>query len=155
MGLRNYFLRALTTTKMRRSPPVLPHSFAALLEKSWTFHNVTRTSKHIDWEQEKTPQSILNNQLKSRSPKDIWNHDRKRDSLFWITGPAFNQEFVWKSHIETSTCHRVSYSKIWYANHVFSDYATLVSNVEVCAVNTAKSVILSVFLHICRIMRLI
>ena len=33
-----------------------------------------------------------------------------------ITAPAVNREFVRKSQIEISTCHRVSYSKIWYVN---------------------------------------
>ena len=54
---------------------------------------------------------------------------------FGNTTPAINQV----SQIETSTCHKVSYSKSWYTNPNFSGYADLLPNVyDVCTVKNAK-----------------
>ena len=55
---------------------------------------------------------------------------------FRITTPAANQEFVRISWAETTICHMVSYTKIWYFNHVFSGNAILLPDVyEVKTVN--------------------
>ena len=39
--------------------------------------------------------------------------------------PDVIQKFVQKNQLESSTCHRVSYSKVWYVNNVFPAYAML------------------------------
>ena len=63
-------------------------------------------------------------------PKDIWSHPW---SAMWLTLLEIRHQlsikkFDRKSQIETSTGHRVAYSKIWLVNRVFSGYAILLPN---------------------------
>ena len=81
-----------------------------------------------------TSQHILTCQLRSRIPFESMIAD-VIDTSRQIT-PAVYQNFVRKTDIETNTCYRVSYSKIWsnhvfdhdHVNHVFSGYAILLPN---------------------------
>ena len=59
---------------------------------------------------------------------------------FKNTTPVANQKYDRKIQIDRSAYHMVSYSEIWYVDHVLLGNGILMPNVsEVCTLNNAKT----------------